>query len=1169
METKFNQQQLQAIESKSHDILISAGAGSGKSTVLVERVMRKIIGEEKLNINQFLIVTFTDLASKEMSEKLRKSLNEALVQNPEDPHLQQQLYVLPHAHISTFHGFCKKVLQRYYYLIGLDANLQVLEAIDADLMLAEVLNVFMDEAYEEEDFRFLSDVFGTDRHDVPLAELIMNVYERARANPEMENWLADLGGLYQIKGTKIDDWIYYDQVKKMIIPVLESSKGHILKARDIAERASGDHGYLEVYHEDLAVIDVIKDRLETGTYDEVRQMLSGTKLQSFPRKKKEWDEDFHKKAGKARDKFKAILNSVSEEFFAYTHESHLKHFAHGKKIVTILADVVTRFHERFAAEKLTLSKVDFSDLERLTLKILQENESVLQEIATDFKEIMIDEYQDTNGMQERIVKMLADAGDIGMFMVGDVKQSIYRFRLADPTIFQTKYAAFRRNETLAKSADSKNAEAFGEKIDLMQNYRSSLDVIDATNYIFRQIMDVAVGEIEYDEAAELKLGTSEASDPFNQPELYVIDAQRVIGEDKEKESLQQPELEAHFIAGKIRSMVETEAKIWDRSAGIHRPITYKDIVILLRTMTSSSDIYDILTAYDIPVSIESTGNLLEEMEIITIRSALRVIDNPYQDIPLVAIMRSPLFFFTEPELAKIRIQVQGETFYDALKQFCNDPVEPDLQLKVTDFLNKIESWRYVSRSGTVAELLRKLYEETSYYQFVYGMSEGLLRRANLDLFETTAVAYEQQTLKGLYGFLSYLDQLENLGKIIPKAKLLTGSSGVKIMSIHKSKGLEFPIVFVANLQKQFNTQDELGDDVIHTNLGLGVRYIDPVLRVKQNTLPTALIIKQLRNEMLAEEMRLLYVALTRSQSKLILTGVLKDEETILQLANEHVFPIHFRLEAKRYLDWLLPTINQQGANPWKWEIITELTTKPEHEKSVSTTPKIAPQIDLAAIFNLTYNKIELTTITAKQSVTQRKVEETLPLYQGISEALPPPAYDRPSFMTSNAKATEIGTAFHQFMQHVPVEHHHTLESLTELKNELIWRHILHPQLAEHLDLTAVLNFTNSKLYSELQTAHAIQKELPFTMLFEAGSAAESKAMLQGIVDLLAEFEQEVWIIDYKTDQVVNFTTQKTELKRRYDIQMKYYLQAMKDIYPAKKVLAKVFFMRVGEYIEYS
>jgi len=1159
MGTTFNKEQRRAIESTNQAILVAAGAGSGKSTVLVERLMRKIVGEQQANVDEFLVVTFTDLAAKEMAEKLRISLNKALANHPSCVHLQQQLYQLSSARISTFHGFCKEVLQRYYYLVELDANLQVMDAIDADLMMVEVLEGFMDDMYGDEDFNLLSDMFGSDRSDAPLAELLLNVYERARAHPEMDDWLSSLQGLYQVNGNQVDDWIHYATLKQLIIPLLEGAKGHVLQACEMAERISESHGYLETYQADLALIDAINEQLETGTYDDVKQLLNGTKMAPFPRKKKEWDEGLHKAAGKMRDQFKAVLKKISEDFFVYRHESHLQHFSRGAHVVTILAHVIQLFHARFSAEKLAISKVDFSDLERLTLKILREHPSALHEVASYFKEIMIDEYQDTNGMQERIVTLIADSGQCPMFMVGDVKQSIYRFRLADPTIFQKKYADYKKKETM------------GEKIDLMQNYRSSRDVIEGVNYIFQRIMDVTVGEISYDKDAELQLGLDEASHAFNQPELYVIDAASVVEDQVEKQLLQTPQLEAHFIAKKIRTMVDEEMKIWDRKAAVYRPITYKDMVILLRTMSASIDFYEILSSYGIPVLIESTGNLLQETEVITVLSALKMIDNPYQDIPLVAVMRSPLFFFTEPELAEIRLGAPEQTFYESVKQFENSHSGTNLQLKVAHFLTKLKKWRYQSKNGTVARLLRIIYEETSYYQFVLGIAEGQLKRANLDLLEATAKTYEKQSFKGLYGFLNYLNQLEKRGKMIPKATVSSSSAGVKIMTIHKSKGLEFPIVFVASIQKQFNTQDEMGNYIIHKDF-LGVQYIDPILRFKQKTLATSFLIKKIHHEMLAEEMRLLYVALTRAQSKLILTGVLKDHDTILQLASVDVKPIHVRLAAKRYMDWVLPVVNEQGNNPWNWEIVTEIDIQPDQEKTSHPVFRQAPDIDFTAIFDKKYKHAALTQIVAKQSVTQRKVEETVPLYQGIAERLPKPAYDRPSFIKKDVKATEIGTAFHQFMQHLPIKADHTFKSLNELKAELISRHVIHAKLADKVNLRDILGFTKSDLYRQLLTANRIQKELPFTMLFNAGETGEtiqSKAMLQGIVDLLAEFEEEVWIVDYKTDQVNHFLRDEPELRRRYEIQMKYYLQALRDIYPRKKVLAKVYFMRASEMIEYG
>jgi len=966
MATKFNNEQLQAITSSNKEVLVAAGAGSGKSTVLVERLMRKIIQDE-INVDQFLIVTFTNLAAREMAEKLRNSLNSALVENPNSTHLQQQLYKLPYANISTFHGFCNKVLQRYYYLVDLDVNMQLMDDIEAMLMRAEVLDEFMNIMYEDADFRMLVDVFGSDRSDAALADLLMKVYEIARANPDMEDWLSDLEGLYQIKGDTLSGWEFYEQMKDLIFPMLEAAASCVHQACRIAEIAGtaiAPHGYLEKVDDDLALINRVSETLEMGNYEEVRKLLTQTKIPNFPARssklaKENWDEELHNQAKDSRNEFKGILDALTKDFFAYSNESHVLHFTRGAEIVKVLARVVMRFHECFSAEKLSLSKLDFSDLERLTLKILTENSEVLHEISADFKEIMIDEYQDTNAMQERIVKLIADAGDVPMFMVGDVKQSIYRFRLAEPSIFQEKYIAY------------KSAEQTGEKIDLMHNYRSSRDVIDATNYLFERIMDIKVGEIEYDEDARLKLGIPEEHYAFNKPELHIIDKESVAFDDVEKSLLHDAQLEAHFIAQKIRKMIDTPSEIWDRKAETSRPIQYNDIVILLRSMTSSVDFYEILSSYNIPVSTETAGNLLEEVEITTILSALRTIDNPYQDIPLVASMRSPLFFFTEPELAEIRVKAPANTFYESVKAFESTVENSDLQLKVAAFLARFTNWRYLSKHRSVAGLLRTIYEETSYYEFVLGITGGELRRANLDLFETIADDYETRTTKGLYGFLHYLDHLQALGKEIPKAKVASSTEGVKIMTIHKSKGLEFPIVFVASVQKQFNTQDEMGNYVIHKNFGLGVQYIDPVLRLKQKTLATTLLAKKIRNEMLAEEMRLLYVALTRSKSKLILTGVMKDADTINKLAETDVAPTHARLSSRRYIDWILPVVSEKAPNnPWQWEIVTEINL---HENFTEITPiekLIPPEIDFDEIFAQTYHFEELTTITAKQSVTQ-------------------------------------------------------------------------------------------------------------------------------------------------------------------------------------------------------
>ena len=1165
MATKFNDEQLRAIASKSREILVSAGAGSGKSTVLVERLMRQMI-QDKKHVDQFLIVTFTHLAAREMAEKLRLRLNSALAENPHAKHLQQQLYKIAYAHISTFHGFCHQILKRYYYLVDLDVQMQLMDEMEAVMLRADVLDELMNDMYEDERFRLLVDVFGTDRSDEALADLLMKVYEIARANPEMESWLSDLSQLYNISGETVDGWAFYSHVKAWISPLLDAAAGHVLAARDLAQAAEMTevaHGYVGMFGQDLAVIDALRTSLEGGTYDEVRKILAHTQLGNFPMRSKKmsehWDEGLHNRAKAARNEFKGILDTLSKDFFAYRNESHVGHFARGAQIVQALAELVLIFHERFSAKKRAQAKVDFSDLERLTLKILRSNPEVLGEIAAGFNEIMIDEYQDTNDMQERIIKLISDAGHVPLFMVGDVKQSIYRFRLAEPSIFQGKYAAYQLSHHV------------GEKIDLKQNYRSSRDVIDATNYMFERLMDREVGEIDYDEEARGVLGIHEANDAFNVPELHLINKEALEETDQNQNmnTLSEAELEAHHVAQQIKKMVDEQAQLYVRGVG-HRPVTYDDIVILMRSMGASTTFYNILTQYQIPVFTEQAGDLLVETEIMTMLALLSVIDNPYQDIPLVAAMRSPLFFFTEPELAQIRASNKAASFYEALKTFVTTGADTALHLKGQGFLSKLKNWRYESRFSTVANMLRQIYEQTAYYDFVLGLAGGQMRRANLDLLEEVADAYETRTKKGLYAFLRHLDDLQRLGKSIPKAKPAAArGEHVKIMTIHKSKGLEFPIIFVVNLQKKFNTQDEMGNYVLHKNHGIGVQYINPDLRLKQKTLVTTMLAKMLHQEMLAEEMRLLYVALTRAKSKLVLTGVMKDHEAIDKLVETDIAPAHVRLAAHRYLDWVLPIVaDKQAANPWQWQIITEMVARPPERHDQSVIPKTPPVIHLEAVLNRVYRFEELTTILAKQSVSQRKAEETLPLYQGIPEPIAAASYERPSFIQDVARATEIGTAFHQLMQHLPIQAGHTLASITRLKNELVDRQLIKPQLASRVNLVDIYQFTTSDSYRQLLRARKIQKELPFTTLIQAGMTKQAKAMLQGVIDLLAEFDDEVWIVDYKTDRVTDFNRQQMALRNRYDVQMKYYLQAMRHLYPDKQVTAHVYFMGVGKKVVY-
>jgi len=1174
MAPRFNPTQELAIEAKNDNILIAAGAGSGKSTVLVERLMRKILAKEA-NVDEFLIVTFTNLAAKEMLEKLRKALNQKLSDTTEkslNDHLQQQLYKLPYANVSTFHGFCTKVINRYYYLVGLDATTSIIDELESTLLLSESLENFMDTHYEDADFKFLSDIFGADRSDIKFKTLFTTLYKKAIEKPDMTNWLTSLARLYQIKDHQIEGWAYYGDMQKLVMEMLESARSHLKVAQKAAEQSYYEHGYLGKYEQDLSLIDAV----ENGkNYDEIRNLLMTTDMGKFPARntkiaKAHWEQEAHDASKEAWEMAKKTLETLRDKFFAYTLESHQIHFAHGSRVVQIFKKYINLFHEQFTEEKRILSKVDFSDLERLTLRIITENKDVLTEISTNFKEIMIDEYQDTNPMQEVIVRLIAEVNPeahVPVFMVGDIKQAIYRFRGADPSIFKGKYDTFEDACEDTRETNAKNC-----KIDLMKNYRSSHEVIEATNHIFRNIMNETVGKIDYNKAAELELGKSGDENPsFNKPMFYVINEAEVIGEEKDPE-LKKAKIEAHFIGQKIRTMIDEKEEVWDTEKKSKRPVTASDMVLLLRSMTNAATFYKILKdIYQIPVFIETTGSLLEEIEILTIRSMLQTIDNPHQDIPLVASLRSPLFAFTEQDLATIRIHQKGVSFYESLKSYNQPGTNENLKTKVSTFLTRLNKWRLAAKKLTISEILQMIYEETGYYFFILGLDGGETKQANLDLFIQIASDYEQRTFKGIYGFLRHLDYLESLEKELPTAKVPTTDPGLKIMTIHKSKGLEFPVVFIASLNREFDRRDESGDCIIHKDYGLGLRYIDPVLRLKQKTLPARLLSAKIHEEMLAEEMRLLYVALTRAESKLILTGVAKDGKSINKLKEIDITTDQAKQAASSFTDWVLPVVVMEDErNIWGLEIIdnVEIKDKPNQLETLEKNEKAPIDIDFEKAFAKTHRRAELTEILAKQSVTQRKIEETVPLYKGIAEKILTPAYDRPSFM-ADTKATEIGTAFHQFMQHLPVEVGHTLESLENLQMELVERNIIKEKLARRIDLKSIVNFTKSDLYLQLLEAKNIQKELPFTMLFDARKNEHAKALLQGIIDLLAEFETEVWIVDYKTDKVRDFNIQEAELRRRYDIQIKYYLQAMKDIYPDKKIVAKVYFMNAGAFIDYS
>ena len=1186
----WNDEQWQAIYANKPEILISAGAGSGKTAVLVERIMQRVLQAQQ-NVDELLVLTFTEAAAAEMKQRIRERIEDELQKQPNHQHLNRQLGKILRAQISTFHAFCNQLIKGYYYLLGIDPAFKIADDIEIGILQDEVLETLFDHLNEVEDenFLILSDRFNGDRHDEQLKIMLLKIYELARSNPDMIKWLKEIPQLYHWDQQDLQSWSYYEELVGLIKPALDEAKLNLEKARNYAiESQMTDtlHKYpAEVYPQDMSYC---KKLLEANqlSYEQLRETFHQTKLAAFPRlNKKNFDEESHGFSKAARDEFKKQMDKVKQQFFIYSNDTHKKHFTQNQQVIKALVSLVLQFHKQFQEAKAKQQLLDFSDLEWYTLTLLlKDNEAteVAKAVYHQYQEIMIDEYQDTNSMQERIVSAIAkvEKPPIPIFMVGDVKQSIYRFRLAEPAIFQGKYQAF---STLQEE---------GLKIDLMKNYRSHQQIIAATNYIFKQLMDVAVGEIEYDEAAKLKIGVmGEENDEFHRSELHLINKQF----DEGAEDLNVIELEAHHMARTILGFMENKQMIYNRKKNAYCPITYQDIVILMRSLSHVTIFQDVFRLYNIPLFTEQNTDLFDSVEIINILSCLKVIDNPYQDIPLVGLMRSPLFFFTEQELAMIKVEGKGNSFYNLVLNYQQEGTDPLLKEKVTAFRSKIERWRYDSKMMPISQLISLIYEQSLYYEFVLGLPHGILRKANLDVFLDRARGYEQNTKRGLYRFINYIERMQALGKHFGKAKTVTANEDVvRIMTIHKSKGLEFPIVFISQIHKRFNQQDELGSYVMHKKYGVAVKYIDPILRLRQKTIVGNVVAALIHKEMLAEEMRLLYVAMTRAKSKLIFTGVIDLEKKLTSYAQEAqetswLLSASYRLKAKSYADWLLPAIFRNPSvqsdiadifsvqptvlddlSSWKVKFLTEheaLATGEDEKEQEAIEP---PAIDLEKAFHKSYPFETLLSINAKQSISQRKEEESTPMFAGIPELKPAVAYDRPSFMNeTKITGAEVGTALHHFMQHLPLRTDFRMEDLQSLRQRLIEQELIKEPQALQINLQQVLTFTKSSLFGQLIHAAQIKREAPFMTLVSLDDHQQAQVLLQGVIDLLAEFEDEVWIIDYKTDYVKDFQQQIEQLRERYAVQMKYYLKAMKDIYPSKYVTCHVYFLQVGQSIVYS
>jgi len=1208
----FTDAQWTAIWANGKDILVSAAAGSGKTKVLITRMIEKVIDEKSpIDVDELLVVTFTNAAAAEMRNRMAEALEEAIANKPESVHLRRQLNLLNKAQISTLHAFCQHVVRQNAYLLDIDPGFRIADSTEAALLRDDTIGEVLEEAYAAENpeamYR-LADSFTSDRDDQSIETLIDRLYDYSRVHPSPEKWLRLIPQQYEIKEQDaIDDLDFIGPLKMAIQHTLEEAAALTGDLRRIASMPEGPAPFIATAEADLLWIDEAIRRITTGTWEETYAFFDTLKwVRAGTIRKDSCDEELATRAKAVREVVKKVTNDLKETYFTRPPVRLLAEISLMAPAMHTLIDLVIDFGRRFEKVKIDKGIVDFSDLEHYALRILSREEDgqlVPSDVALDYRnrfaEVLVDEYQDTNMLQETIVGLVKKSGeeDGNLFMVGDVKQSIYGFRLAEPKLFLGKYSRF-----------TENGENSGLKIDLNANFRSRKEVLDATNFIFSQIMGVRVGDIDYDEAAALKYG-AKYPDKDAQAELTILyEDDDDVESDTESElvgqSLKSSQAEARFMIKKIKELMATGAEVTDAFSDNRRPLEYRDIVILMRSMTWSGEIVEEFELAGIPIYANLTHGYFEALEVMIMLNTLRAIDNPYQDIALVSVLRSPFIGMTENELAGIRLAAKNEPYYEALKRFIatgGAGVKPATQEKLQRFFLQFEDWRNLARRGSLSELIWQVYTDTHYYEMVGAMPNGKQRQANLRALHDRAIDYEKTSFRGLFRFLRFIDRMRKRGDDLGEARSLSEKEDVvRLMTIHSSKGLEFPHVFIAGAGRKFNKMDFNEAYLFDQHFGLAVKAIDPDNRIMYTSLPFLAMKEKKELEMRAEEMRVLYVAMTRAKEQLTIIASVKDIEKALgkwqdaQLIDPAIMlPDYTRSGANGYLDWIGPAVARhpdfakfdviQGGklidDPSKWNInalpfsavvdVAEDVVSEKEEIEPIPFEKEKPQSLLdEAVFNEVQRRFDWTypyessvAKRSKQTVSELKrlaileqQADEAPFMEKGDEVSTAYLHSRPEFMQTRALSpAEIGTAMHTIMQHIDIHKTHLVADVEALIAKLAERQLLTVEEAVAVNVHGVAQFFDTDIAKRLTVSKKVFRELPFTYAHDSGEG--DYQILQGIADCLFE-EPDGWVLlDYKTDRVTGrFDSEAaidTEMKNRYGIQLNLYRKAIEAIAKVK------------------
>lgn len=929
MGVSWTTEQQQVIDLRNRNILVSAAAGSGKTAVLVERIVKIITDKNHpVDIDHLLIVTFTNAAAAEMRERIGNAIEKALDEQPGNEHLLRQLTLIHNAQITTIDSFCLYVVRNHFHEIDLEPNFRIGDEGELKLLREDVLGRVLEQNYEEpsEAFSDFVEGYASGRTDAALNEMILQLYEFSRSYPWPEKWLDSFVGAYRIETREeLDRAEWLAPLTENICFVLKDCEQLLKQALAITQQDDGPDMYEKAVQSDLEKYEGLSKRT---SFCELSEALSDIKYDRLASSRGfEGDSDKLELVKSLREQAKDVVKKLCKQYFFCSPEMMIEQLERTEPMLEEVVRLTKQFADEFAAAKRRKNLVDFHDVEHFALQILVDEETekakkTAEEFRDTFEEIMIDEYQDSNEVQETLLRSISreERGENNIFMVGDVKQSIYRFRLARPELFMKKYDSYSLEESTT------------QRIDLHKNFRSREEVLTCTNDIFYKIMARSLGNVEYDAEAALYPGASYPVSADFIPEILLADSNDELLEDTELTD--KKTLEAKIVAEEIKHLMKTQP-VTDKAAGTLRAAHYSDIVILLRSLSGWADsLVEVLNENGIPAHTVSSTGYFSTVEVQTVLSMLRLLDNPRQDISMAAVLRSPMAGLTDEELAVLRLEDGSVPFHEAVLELAEglyeedgkkeDDIETTAHRKLLKFYKKYRKLRQLVPDTPIHELIEIILRETGYGHYVAAMPAGNRRTANLNMLLEKAAAYEKTSYKGLFHFVRYIDELQKYDVDFGEADMVGENEDVvRIMSIHKSKGLEFPIVIVSGMGKNFNKQDTRSKMVLHPELGIGLDYMDGKKRIKSPTIAKKAIAKQIDLENLGEELRVLYVALTRAKEKLILTGTLKDATEKLEFFRQQAalyahssdttaIPYLTRESAAGYLDWILPAVLSYG-----------------------------------------------------------------------------------------------------------------------------------------------------------------------------------------------------------------------------------------------------------------